>query len=136
MIVDRELPDPLKDKRKRQLGFIFFSISMVVSLSLIFNYEKTESPIIVNTFYQLRRNPKVKDALGENIQYNTIVPWIFGNLNQVKGNIDVTFYVKGSKQQTGKVRLIANRDNKLDEFLIKEWSLTVNNEKIDILNEN
>lgn len=134
--IDRELPNPNEDKVKQRLGFVGFSLAIAAALTLIFNYEKTESPIVSNTLYHLRRSSATRDLLGENIEFDGLIPWVYGELNQVAGKVNIKFYIKGSKNVPGKVKLVAGRDSRLEEFLIHEWSLTVDDKKIDLLSEN
>ena len=136
MRIDRELPDPTGDKVQQRLTFVGFTIAMGASLALIFNYEKTESPIVVNTLYYLRRSPRTRELLGENIEFDGIIPWVFGELNQVSGNVNIKFHIKGSNDVSATVRLIADRENRGDEFLIHEWTLTVGDEQLNLLSEN
>ncbi|CAI4064309.1 hypothetical protein SKDZ_09G0150 [Saccharomyces kudriavzevii ZP591] len=134
--VNRELPDPTRERKKRILGFVAFSVAMGSALSLIFNYEKTESPIISNTLYHIRRSPATRNILGESIEFDGIIPWVYGELNSVKGRINITFYIKGDKNVSGTVRLVADRNTHDEEFLIHEWSVTAAGKKIDLLAEN
>ncbi|CCH61234.1 hypothetical protein TBLA_0E01790 [Henningerozyma blattae CBS 6284] len=135
MTIDCELPDPTKGKRRQQLALGGFIVAIAASLAIIFNYEKTESPIVTHTFYYLRRSPKSKELLGENIAFAGIVPWVYGELNQVAGNINISFYVKGDKNIPGEVKLVADRKNRNEEFLIHEWSLTADGKTINLLSD-
>lgn len=132
--VDRELPDPNKGKTKQKVQFVGFSVMIAAALTLIFNYEKTESPVISNTLYHLRRSPATAQLLGENIEFEGLIPWVHGELNQVAGKVNIRFNIKGEKN-SGVVKLVADRESPLDEFLIHEWSLTVKDQKIDLLSE-
>lgn len=134
MVVERELPDPLKDQWKNRFQFVGFWVLMGVSAILIFNYEKTTSPIVTTTLHFLRSSDKIRDILGSNIDFGTMFPWISGELNQVKGAVNITFNVKGSKNN-GVVRLVADRKNKNEDFLIHEWTLTVDGEKFDLFED-
>lgn len=133
--VERELPDPFAYKVKNRATFAAFSIGVVAALAIIFNYEKTESPIISNTFYHLRRSPRTRELLGENIEFDGLMPWVHGELNQVAGKVNIRFNIRGSKGTKAVVRLVANKDNEFKEFLIREWSLTADDEQIDLLEE-
>ncbi|EDO17888.1 hypothetical protein Kpol_1043p79 [Vanderwaltozyma polyspora DSM 70294] len=133
--IERELPDPTKDKYKQRIGFAAFVIAVGSSLALIFNYEKTESPIVVNTLYYLRRSPRTRELLGDNIEFDGIIPWVYGELNQVAGNVNIKFHIKGSNNVSGTVKLIADRKNREEEFLIHQWTLTVGDKQIDLLSE-
>ena len=135
MRIDRELPDPRADKKKQWAGFAVFVVAISSALAIIFNYEKTENPIISDTLYQLRKSKITKEWLGENIEFDGIIPWVYGKLNPVAGVVNITFYIKGDKNQSGMIRLVADRENRHEEFLIHEWSLTVNDKKFDLLNE-
>lgn len=133
--MERELPDPFADRFKQRVTFAAFGVGIVAALALIFNYEKTESPVISNTFYHLRRSPRTEHLLGENIEFDGTFPWIHGELNQVAGKVNVRFNIRGSKNVKGVVRLVADKDNEYGEFLIREWSLTVGENQIDLLEE-
>lgn len=135
MRIDRELPDPTKDKFKRRVQFVGFLVAMGVSLAVIFNYEKTQSPVITNTIYHMRKSPKIRESLGEQIDFDGIIPWVHGELNQVAGRVNIKFYLKGSKGKVGTVKLVADRENKHQEFLIHEWSVEVDGQKYDLLSE-
>ncbi|QLQ82267.1 hypothetical protein HG537_0H00290 [Torulaspora globosa] len=134
MRVDRELPDPNQGRVKRRVQFVGFAAAIAAALTVIFNYEKTESPVVSNTLYHLRRSPATAELLGDNIEFDGLVPWVYGELNQVAGNVNIKFHIRGSKN-AGTVRLVADRETPLDEFLIHEWSLTVGDKKIDLLSE-
>lgn len=131
--IDRELPDPTKDRYKQKIQLVAFFIAIGASLSLIFNYEKTQSPVVSNTIYHMRRSQQIRELLGDNIDFDGLIPWVYGDLNQVAGRVNIMFYLKGTKEVRGIVKLIANRENKHQEFLIHEWSVTVGDKKIDLL---
>jgi cytochrome c oxidase assembly factor 1 len=132
MTVDRELPDPLKDRTRSRVQFVGFWVLMGVASLLMFNYEKQNSPVVTTTLHFLRRSKIIREVLGDEIDFASIYPWISGELNQVKGVVNITFTVKGSKNE-GVVRLVADRSSRREEFLIHEWSLEVNGEKYDLL---
>lgn len=134
--IDRELPDPRTDRTKMAAGFFLFSGIMVTALAVIFNYEKTENPIISTTLYQLRRSDLTRNLLGENIEFDGMIPWVYGKLNPVAGQVNIRFYIKGDKNKSGEIKLVADRANRNQEFLIHEWSLTVDGKQVDLLDEN
>ncbi|KAL6950787.1 hypothetical protein ACO0QE_000068 [Hanseniaspora vineae] len=137
MTINTELPDPFKGKTTRRLQFVSFLVAISVALAVVFNYEKTKSPVVSNTLYQLRRSDRIRDLMGNSIDMYGLMPWVSGELNQVQGKINIKFYVKGSKNKKGIVRLVADRENKQHEFLIHEWSLESEEDgvKIDLLGE-
>lgn len=132
MVVERELPDPFKDRTKNRVQFVGFWILMGVSAAIMFNYEKTSSPVVTTTLHFLRRSKIIRDVLGDEIDFKNIYPWVSGELNQVKGAVNIKFDVKGSKNW-GTIRLVADRESRRHDFLIHEWSLEVEGKKYDLL---
>lgn len=135
MVVPRDLPDPTKDRRKLYWGFTTFAAIMTVSVAAIFNYEKTQNPIIDNTLYQLRRSEQVRELLGARLELDGLLPWIKGTLNPMAGKVDIRFNIKGDKGKLGLVRLVADRENREQHFFIHQWSVQVGDEIIDLLKE-
>lgn len=93
---DRELP-PLPNLNRWFKSFPIFVAIMIGSTLAIFNYEKSTSSIVSATLYALRTSDTGKEALGENIYFRDRFPWIWGKINQLHGNIDIRFAVKGTK---------------------------------------
>lgn len=121
--IDRELPDPFAKKKQNRRLFWVYAVGTTLACAFVFNYEKTSSPIINSVFYVLRRSDEVKQKLGANISYSSPYPWIYGPLNTVRGEIDISFGVKGDKD-SGTLRLKATRESKMFPFDIHRWTLT------------
>lgn len=122
--VDRELPDPFAAKKLNRKYFWVYAVGVTVLCALIFNYEKTRSPIVNSVLYCLRRSEAAKSELGANIGFQSSWPWIWGTLNTVKGNIDIEFDVAGDKN-SGKLKLKASRTGKFVPFDVENFSLEV-----------
>ena len=122
--IDRELPDPFIKRNENRKYFVLYSIALVVTCAVIFNYEKSSSPIINSTLYFLRRSTIAQDAIGKNIEFASSWPWIWGTLNTVQGNIDVKFKVKGDEQKAW-VILSATRESKMHPFQVHKFALEV-----------
>lgn len=122
--VDREFPDPFEAKKKNRYYFVAYGIGVTLACVIVFNYEKTRSPVINSVFYCLRRSEASKQALGANIGYTSSWPWISGELNTMQGRVNITFKVKGDKNE-GTVKMRATRANKLHPFDVHEWTLTI-----------
>lgn len=122
--VDRELPDPFANQKKNRKYFVSYAIGITLACAIIFNYEKTRSPITNSTLYFLRRSALAKEHLGEGIDFRSSWPWISGPLNTVKGDIDISFVVQGSKSK-GVLKLKASRDTKLHPFEVHHFILEV-----------
>jgi len=132
MTIDRELPDPFKGRTRNRIQFVLFWVLMGASAAVMFNYEKTSSPVVTTTLHFLRRSEVIRDVLGDQIDFKNLYPWVSGELNQVKGAVNIKFDVKGSKNH-GTIKLVADRKSRRDEFLIHEWSLEVDGKKYDLL---
>ncbi|KAF1849603.1 DUF1783-domain-containing protein [Cucurbitaria berberidis CBS 394.84] len=122
---NRELPPipPLIPTQVRNTLPIFV-IAMAISLLAFFNYQKTESSVVSSTLYALRTNPLVREQLGDEIYFASKHPWISGEINQVHGRINISFWVKGTKA-VGQVKLRCRRRGKGGFYFTQEYSLTV-----------
>lgn len=75
-----------------------FAALMGVSTLAIFNYQKSNSSVVSSTLYALRTNDSARELLGDEVYFASKVPWIRGELNQLHGRIDISFWVKGSRK--------------------------------------
>ena len=133
--VDRELPDPFADKKLNKRYFWVYAVGVTLLCALIFNYEKTRSPIINSVLYCLRRSDVAKAELGPNIGFQSSWPWIWGPLNTVRGDIDVVFGVRGDSG-AGKLRLKASRTLKLVPFDVHHFTLeTADGTVLDLMKD-
>jgi cytochrome c oxidase assembly factor 1 len=84
--------------------------------------------------YALRTSPKAREFLGDNIYFAHKMPWIWGEMNQLHGRIDIHFEVKGNKNQ-GTMRFRSfRRGGRSGMFETDVWSLEgQNGEVIDLL---
>jgi len=53
--------------------------------------------VVSSTLYALRVHPIARELLGEDISFKSKMPWIQGTMNQLRGDIDITYGVKGTK---------------------------------------
>lgn len=94
---DRALPDiPTSYGRWLKTLPIFLAILGTSTLA-IFNYQKASSSIVNSTLYALRTSPRAREVLGDEIYFRDKFPWIWGEMNQLHGRIDIGFGVKGRK---------------------------------------
>ena len=92
---DRALPDiPSSTARWVKTLPIFLAILGASTLA-IFNYQKASSSIVNSTLYALRTSPRAREVLGDEIYFRDKFPWIWGEMNQLHGKIDIQFGVKG-----------------------------------------
>lgn len=64
------------------------------------------------------------------------MPWIWGEMNQLHGRIDIQFEVKG-KNAVGTMRFKSAREGRRGLWETAEWSLeTRDGRKIDLLDDN
>lgn len=115
-------------------GPLFLAI-LVSSTLAIFNYQKSSSSVVSSTMYSLRTSPKAREYLGDEVYFASKMPWIWGEMNQLQGKIDISFEVKGTKAQ-GTMRFTSRRETRRGAFETSEWSLTTSDgTKIDLLDD-
>jgi cytochrome c oxidase assembly factor 1 len=112
-------------------------LAVLVSCTLaIFNYQKSSSSVVASTLYALRTSPKAREYLGDEIYFAHKMPWIWGEMNQLHGRIDIQFEVKG-KNAAGTMRFKSVREERRGLWETLEWSLeTRDGRKIDLLDNN
>ncbi|PGG97977.1 hypothetical protein AJ79_09032 [Helicocarpus griseus UAMH5409] len=120
---DRELPS-IKSNRKWIRTLPIFAVIVGASMLGIFNYQKSSSSVVNSTLYALRTSPKGREVLGDEIYFAEKIPWISGEMNQLHGRIDITFWVKGTKGR-GEMRFRSIRDGRMGYFRTEVWSLTM-----------
>ncbi|KAL6864431.1 cytochrome oxidase complex assembly protein 1 domain-containing protein [Trichoderma novae-zelandiae] len=126
---DRELPDVGQVSHGWRRTFPIFLIVVAACSITIFNYQKSSSPIISSTLYALRTNPVANELLGGEIYFKHQIPWIRGEMNQVKGRIDVSFAVRGNKA-AGVMRFASHRPSSKALFETTAWSLTMEDGRV------
>ncbi|KAL7808884.1 cytochrome oxidase complex assembly protein 1 domain-containing protein [Trichoderma gracile] len=130
---DRELPDVGQVSHGWRRTLPIFLIVVAACSVTIFNYQKSSSPIISSTLYALRTNPEANRLLGGEIYFKHQIPWISGEMNQVKGRIDVSFAVRGNKA-SGVMRFASHRPSPKAFFETTVWSLTMDDgTEVDLL---
>ncbi|KAK0740986.1 cytochrome oxidase complex assembly protein 1-domain-containing protein [Schizothecium vesticola] len=131
---DRELPDLPTTNRLLNWRTLPLFLALLAAASVaIFNYQKLSSPVIAGTLYALRTSPLAREYLGDEVSFAADIPWISGGMNQVKGRIDVSFRVKGTRAR-GTMRFVSRRPSPRGVFETDEWSLTTDDgRRIDLL---
>ncbi|KAI1438614.1 DUF1783-domain-containing protein [Xylaria sp. CBS 124048] len=128
---DRELPNIDGFRWSRTLP-VFLALIAISSVA-IFNYQKMSSPVVSSTLYALRTNQRARELLGDEIYFKNQIPWISGELNQMRGRIDIRFAVKGTRT-TGVMRFASVRPSPRAMFETTEWSLeTADGTFVDLL---
>lgn len=130
---DRELPN-IEGFRWWRTMPIFLAVIALSSLA-IFNYQKLSSPIVASTLYSLRTNKRARELLGDEIYFAQQIPWIAGEMNQLRGRIDIRFSVKGTRS-SGVMRFASVRPSPRGMFETTEWSLEMpDGTRIDLLDD-
>lgn len=136
MTINTELPDDPRPQERMQsiLTFLVFAAGMTVACLGIFNYEKVSSPIMNATMYFLRRSDHARELLGDKITYDGMFPWIWGEVNTVKGCVDCSTDLCGNKSSAKMILKAEKIDN--EKFTIIQWLLLgENGEVIDLTND-
>lgn len=108
---DRELPNVQSD-RKWLRTLPIFAVVVGAAMLGIFNYQKSSSSVVNSTLYALRTSPRGREILGDEIYFAQQMPWISGEMNQLHGRINISFWVKGTKAQ-GKMRFRSIRPGRM-----------------------
>lgn len=112
-----------------------FIVIVAASSLAIFNYQKSSSPVVAGTLYALRTSPAAREYLGDEIYFKQQIPWISGEMNQLHGRINISFAVKGTRNN-GVMHFASYRPTPKGVFETTEWSLeTTDGKKIDLLDE-
>ncbi|KAJ6012908.1 hypothetical protein N7499_012491 [Penicillium canescens] len=119
---DRELPNPNSGGRRWLYTLPIFVIATGAGMLGIFNYQKSSSSVVNSTLYALRTSPRAREILGDEIYFAQQIPWISGEMNQLHGRINISFWVKGTKAQ-GKMKFHSIRPDRMSYFRTEEWSL-------------
>jgi len=109
---DRELPTIQSSSRRWLRTLPIFLAILATSTLGIFNYQKASSSVVNSTLYALRTNPRARELLGDEIYFASKMPWIWGEMNQLHGRINIHFKVKGTRQQ-GTMRFRSERRTRL-----------------------
>ena len=111
---DRALPSlhSLRSRTRWLVSIPAFAALMVVCTAAIFNYQKTNSSVVSSALYALRTHPDAVQRLGREIYFAHRIPWIAGEINQLHGRIDISFWVKGTRG-TGKMRFRSERKQRM-----------------------
>ncbi|MCJ1340220.1 hypothetical protein MMC09_005514 [Bachmanniomyces sp. S44760] len=108
---------------------------MAASTLAIFNYQKASSSIVNATLYALRTSPQARELLGDEIYFRDKFPWIWGEMNQLHGKINIEFGVKGTRAK-GLMRFKSTRKTRMGYFETEEWSLkTEDGQIVQLLQE-
>ncbi|PWY63546.1 DUF1783-domain-containing protein [Aspergillus heteromorphus CBS 117.55] len=120
---DRELPS-ITEERRWIRTLPIFAVVVGAAMLGIFNYQKSSSSVVSSTLYALRTSPRAREILGDEIYFAQKIPWISGEMNQLHGRIDISFWVKGTKGQ-GKMKFRSIRPDRISYFRTEEWSLEI-----------
>ncbi|KAG5437948.1 hypothetical protein PCANB_000294 [Pneumocystis canis] len=128
---------PIKSSKKKILIYALAGISVwVLVLELSFNHQRSVSPIVSHLIYELKHNSAVQKYLGENIDFIGRWPWISGEINYLKGCIDLSFRICGS-QDKATVKFKSIRRKRNSEWVVVEWGICPdkNHQEISLLDE-
>jgi len=109
---DRALPSITPSWRVWAKSLPIFVILITISALGIFNYQKSSSSIVASTLYALRTSEVGKKELGDDIYFRDMWPWIWGEMNQLHGRVNIHFGVKGTRGR-GVMRFRSERRGRL-----------------------
>ncbi|KAL2021150.1 hypothetical protein VTK56DRAFT_7456 [Thermocarpiscus australiensis] len=132
---DRELPsiEGVTFRWRRTLPL--FAAAIALAAVAIFNYQKLSSPVVGATLYALRTSDRARAHLGDEIYFAQQIPWIAGEMNQLRGRIDIRFRVRGTRA-AATMRFASHRPTPRAMFETTEWSLETDDGRvIDLLED-
>lgn len=109
---DRALPPLPNSWRVWARSLPIFVIIITVSALGIFNYQKSSSSIVAATLYALRTSEVGRKELGDEIYFRDMWPWVWGEMNQLHGRVDIHFGVKGTRGK-GVMRFKSERSGRM-----------------------
>lgn len=109
---DRDLPTIEKPYRRWVRTAPIFLAILTASMLGIFNYQKSSSSVVTSTMYALRTSPAAREVLGDEIYFAHSIPWIWGEMNQLHGRINIRYAVKGTKGR-GEMRFKSTRHGRM-----------------------
>ena len=109
---DRALPSIKPAWRVWAKTFPVFAVLITISALGIFNYQKSSSSIVAATLYALRTSEIGRRELGDEIYFRDMWPWIWGEMNQLHGRVNITFGVKGTRGR-GVMRFRSERKGRM-----------------------
>jgi len=121
---DRALPEIISSSRLWLRTLPIFIIILTASSLAIFNYQKASSSIVNSTLYALRTSEDGRRLLGNEIYFRDKFPWIWGEMNQLHGRVDISFGVKGTKGK-GTMRFKSVRKTRMGFVSLGYWLETV-----------
>ena len=113
---DRALPKIRPAWRIWAVSMPIFLLLVSISALGIFNYQKSSSSIVASTLYALRTSEIGRRELGDEIYFRDMWPWIWGEMNQLHGRVDITFGVKGTRGR-GVMRFRSIRHGRLGKVI-------------------
>ncbi|KAI0484262.1 DUF1783-domain-containing protein [Xylariaceae sp. FL0804] len=129
---DRELPSGDDGFRWWHTLPLFLAVMWASSMA-IFNYQRYSSPVVAGALYALRTSPEARALLGDEIQHKHSIPWISGDMNSLRGRIDISFDVRGSRAE-GRVRFASVRPTAKAIFETTVWELEMTDGRyVDLL---
>lgn len=108
---DRELPS-VESRFKWARTLPIFAVLTGAAVLGIFNYQKSSSSVVSSTLYALRVSPQAREILGDEIYFANQIPWISGQMDQLHGRINISYWVKGTKAK-GKMTFKSVRPDRL-----------------------
>ncbi|KAI9243514.1 cytochrome oxidase complex assembly protein 1-domain-containing protein [Sporodiniella umbellata] len=111
VVVERELPGPPPPSRKRWIwaGAGVGAVVWAVGLGAALNHQRLSSSVVQGTLFTVRYDPRVIELVGDKVNYADEWPWISGSVNHLKGQIDISFDVKGARGERAEVHFVSRR---------------------------
>ncbi|RKP38480.1 cytochrome oxidase assembly protein 1, partial [Dimargaris cristalligena] len=125
--IERELPEIKTNNKLRYFGTAVGLAIWVGGMAWAFNYQRLCSAAVTSTLFVTRHHPVAIEALGEPIAFESGWPWISGTINQLKGIVEISMRIRGTKA-AGVLSVKTYRSN--NEWSDREFQLRLDNGRI------
>ncbi|KAI0218602.1 cytochrome oxidase assembly protein 1, partial [Massospora cicadina] len=132
LAIERDLPD-VNSNRKRDALLVAGGILLWAGVILVsFNYQKQNTSIVRSTLFTAKYNPQVVELLGNDLDFASAWPWIGGAINHLKGRIEISYSIRGSK---GNGKLIFKSYRRNDVWVPKVFDVRSDDAVVSLLSD-
>ncbi|BFZ54621.1 hypothetical protein PYCC9005_001658 [Savitreella phatthalungensis] len=120
--VVRPLP-AARSHTARTVTYAVLGVTLSASIIVAFNHRKANASIVQSSYFAVRKDSVALSLLGPNIRHRDTYPWIHGEINQNRGNIDFSYALKGDDGE-GTLHFRCVRRSRSDrDWEIIDWSI-------------
>ncbi|KAL7748814.1 cytochrome oxidase assembly protein 1 [Sorochytrium milnesiophthora] len=110
---------------RQAVGGLAFTGAMYGLLEWFWNIQRKKNSVMDSLLFQLRNSDTLREELGNRIDLSGW-QWIHGTINQVKGLVDISFDIEGSKGRaaTVSVKMVRSREH-VNKWVTQSYVISV-----------